>query len=260
MPFTSHTVSLPTGPVTYWTAGEGRPLLHLHAAGGIDISRPLEVLAETRQVFLPIFPGFDGTPYHEALPQSMEALADLTAAFHDALIGAPCDVMSSSYGGWVSLWLAVKYPGKVEQLVLGCPAGFQIDGSGFPDMANIIRLMFAHPEKIRPSAKTPAQREASFKARPHYQKGFVAEDLIPRLGEIQARALILVGTLDHTLPKEGMQLLKSRLPHAHLHYLYDAAHVIESDQPERFLKLVSSFLDRGDAYIVNFGAEAAAAS
>ena len=34
MPFTSHTVALPSGPVTYWEAGAGRSLLYLHAAGG----------------------------------------------------------------------------------------------------------------------------------------------------------------------------------------------------------------------------------
>jgi hypothetical protein len=35
--------------------------------------------------------------------------------------------------------------------------------------------------------------------------------------------------------------------------------VLQSDQPERFLRIVSSFLERGDAYIVNWGESAASA-
>jgi hypothetical protein len=36
--------------------------------------------------------------------------------------------------------------------------------------------------------------------------------------------------------------------------------VIQSDQPERYLRLVSAFLERGDAYIVNWGSSALAAA
>jgi hypothetical protein len=39
--------------------------------------------------------------------------------------------------------------------------------------------------------------------------------------------------------------------------LGEAAHAIEVDQPERLLRLVNAFRDRGEAYIVNFGDEAA---
>jgi pimeloyl-ACP methyl ester carboxylesterase len=259
MPFTSHSVALPSGPVTYWQAGEGRPLLYLHAAGGVQVTKPLEALAKTRQVVILIFPGFDGTPYHDGV-DTMERLGDLAAEFLDKLIGKPCDVMSQSFGGWVSLWLAVKHPEKVEQLVLECPAGFQIDGGGLPGPQEIFGMLYAHPEKIPHSTKPQDQMAASMQAPRHYIKGFVATDLHARLGEVQARTLILHGTLDRLAPQAGMQLLQSKLPHSHLHYLYDSAHVIEVDQPERFLKLVSSFLERGDAYIVNFGAEGAAAS
>jgi pimeloyl-ACP methyl ester carboxylesterase len=257
MSFTQQAIPLPTGPVTYWSAGSGRPLLYLHAAGGIQITKPLEELAADHRIFMPVFPGFDGTPFHDGI-DSMEKLADLAAAFHDGVIGQPCDVMSQSFGGWVSLWLAVKHPDKVEQLVLECPAGFQIDGGGLPsDPKVIFEMLYAHPEKIPPSTKTPEQMAASAKAPRHYLTGFVASDLHARLGEVRARTLILHGTLDRLAPKAGMQLLKSKLPRGHLHYVYDSAHVIQSDQPERFLRLVSSFLGRGEAYIVNFGREEA---
>jgi pimeloyl-ACP methyl ester carboxylesterase len=259
MTFTKQEIRLPSGPMSYWSAGEGRPLLYLHAAGGIQFSKPLEALARNHRVIMPVFPGFEGTPPHPSI-DSMAGLADLVAAFHAQIVGKPCDVMSESFGGWVALWLAIQHPDLVEQLVLECPAGFMIKGGGLPnDPQEIFRMLYAHPEKIPPMTKSPAELAANATAPRRYLKSFHAEDMIARLGEVKARTLILVGTLDRLVPKEGMQLLKQKVARSHLHYVYDSAHVIEVDQPERFLHLVKSFLERGEAYIVNFGAEEAAA-
>lgn len=261
MPFTSHTAALPSGPVTYWEAGAGRPLLYLHAAGGHQVTAPLEALARTHRVVAPVFPGFDGTPFHPGVA-TMEQLADLAARFHDTLIGPRADVMSQSFGGLVALWLAAKYPDKVDHLVLECPAGFRLDGSGPPaaSPAAMQALLYAHPEKLPPSGKDRAAVEAGRAAPRHYSRGGLPADLHARLGDVAARTLILHGTLDRLATAEGMRFLKSKLPHAHLHYVYDSAHVIQVDQPERFLRLVSAFLERGDSYVVNFGAEGAAAA
>jgi hypothetical protein len=49
-----------------------------------------------------------------------------------------------------------------------------------------------------------------------------------------------------------MQLLKGRLRRAFLVYVWDAAHNIEVDQPGRMLALVQSFLERSDAFMVNY--------
>ena len=38
---------------------------------------------------------------------------------------------------------------------------------------------------------------------------------------------------------------------AFLIYVYDAAHNIEVDQPERFAALASDFLKRGEVFLVN---------
>ena len=51
----------------------------------------------------------------------------------------------------------------------------------------------------------------------------------------------------------SVQLLKSRLPHAYLVYIWDAAHSIEVDQPERMLAVLTSFLQRSEGFMVNWG-------
>ena len=55
------------------------------------------------------------------------------------------------------------------------------------------------------------------------------------------------------IPKESVQLLKSRLPHSYLVYVWDAAHAIEVDQPERMLSVLTSFLERSEGFMVNWG-------
>jgi pimeloyl-ACP methyl ester carboxylesterase len=68
-----------------------------------------------------------------------------------------------------------------------------------------------------------------------------------------------MGTKDEIIPPETGRYLKAAIEGSHLAYIYDAAHVIESDQPERVLRIIASFLERGDAYIVNWGSSSASA-
>ena len=47
---------------------------------------------------------------------------------------------------------------------------------------------------------------------------------------------------------EWVHYLKEKIPLSHLTYMFDAAHGIEIDQPERMLRLVTAFLERGEAF------------
>jgi pimeloyl-ACP methyl ester carboxylesterase len=261
MAFERKDAKLATGTLPYFVAGAGEPLLYLHPAGGFGASKPLEALAQHRQVFAPITPGFDGTSANPAF-RSMEALADLAASFVDAVIGKRCDVIGQSFGGWEALWLAVKYGAKVDHLVLEAPAGVPAGGKGgLPaDPAEARRKLFAYPDRAPPMTKPPEQLQGNRRMLDHYGAISLADEMLPaRVAEIKAPTLILMGTKDEIIPRETGLFLKSHIGGSHLAYIYDAAHVIQSDQPERFLRIVASFLERGDAYIVNWGASAASA-
>lgn len=92
-----------------------------------------------------------------------------------------------------------------------------------------------------------------------YSNGIlVDEELVARLPGITARTLILMGSKEKMIPAQTGQVLKEKVPSSHLAYVYDAAHAIEVDQPERTLRIVKAFLERGESYIVNFGDTAVA--
>jgi pimeloyl-ACP methyl ester carboxylesterase len=249
------TISLSSGELSYYAAGEGRPVVYLHPAGGVRWTKVLDELAKSFKLLVPVAPGFDGTPAHPSV-KSMKALAGLTAEFMEKTVGAPCDLIGCSFGGYLAVWLAAQRPELVDHLVLECPAGFRPKGSGGrPSSPEELRkLLFLHPEKLPPEDKPAEMEAANRKMLPHY--GYAADtdgELLALLPSIDKLTLILHGTADRMIPRESVQLLKSRLPHAYLVYIWDAAHAIEVDQPERMLAVLTSFLQRSEGFMVNWG-------
>lgn len=259
MTFKLTELELPSGTIPCHVAGTGRPVLLLHSAGGVRLTSALERLAETFTVHIPVFPGFDGTPENAKI-KTMVDLADLAAHVIDATAKGPCDVIGHSFGGWTAAWLAVRHPKKVGELVLHAAAGFRPDGKGglVADPEKLRRMMFAHPEKLPPEAKSPAVL-AKNRAMVHHYHGETAfdRDLAARLGEIEALTLILHGTKDGVIPVDSPRLLRERIRRAYLVYVYDAAHAIDVDQPDQFVRVVRDFFERGEAFIVNSGNAAA---
>jgi pimeloyl-ACP methyl ester carboxylesterase len=249
-------IKLATGTVSYAEFGEGRPLLYLHAAGGPQISPFLEKLAATHHIYAPTAPGFEGTPTHDKV-MTVRDVAELCGEFAAKVIKEPCDVMGHSFGGWTALWLAVNHPDAVGQLVLEAPGGLRIGMKPVPppaDATEMRRRLYLYPDKAKGMFKTPEVAAANMQAFGRYSGGvLVDEDLLAQLAEIKARTLIILATKDEMIPAKTGHVLKEKIPLSHLTYVFDAAHGIESDQPERMLRLVSAFLERGEAFIVNFG-------
>jgi pimeloyl-ACP methyl ester carboxylesterase len=209
-------IRLASGELTYLQAGSGRPLLYLHPAGGVRRSQVLEGLAQSFALYVPVFPGFEGTPFHPGI-DTRQALARLVAEFHGSVVQTRCDVMGWSFGGCVALWLALERPELVERLVLECPAGLiSIDRR----IKRVNRALLEH---------------------------YGAEDgkdhaLVARVAGIGHTTLILQGTHDGTIPMASAQFLHHQLKAASLVRIADAGHDLEVDQPERVLAAAREFL------------------
>jgi len=233
--------------------GSGRPLVYLHPAGGVRWTAVLERLARTRTLHVPTFPGFDGTETEEKVT-SRQGLAQRVGDYIEKNIGTACDVMGCSFGGAVALWLALERPRLVDHLVLECPGGLQtIDPALRKNPHAFYKALFAHPEKIA-YEKKPEDIEARNRAMlAHYGAEDGMDSKLPQsLDRIQAITLVLHGTEDRIIQAETMRLLKSRLARAFLVYVWDAAHSIEVDQPERMSAVVESFLERSEAFVVPY--------
>jgi pimeloyl-ACP methyl ester carboxylesterase len=249
------TISLSSGELSYYAAGEGRPVVYLHPAGGVRWTRVLEELSKSFKLLVPIAPGFDGTPAHPPV-KSMKGLAALAAEFIEKALGGPCDVIGCSFGGYLAAWLAAQQPDLVDHLVLECPAGFRPKGHGGRPASpeELRKLLFLHPEKLPAEEKSAEMEASNRKMLAHYAYSpDTDEELLARIPSIDKLTLIVHGTADRMIPKESVQLLKARLPHSFLVYIWDAAHAIEVDQPERLLAVLKSFLERSEGFMVNWG-------
>jgi pimeloyl-ACP methyl ester carboxylesterase len=232
MKFKSTSLAIPGGAaVTCHEAGSGDPVLYIHGAAGLRLSPGLERLAGARRVVAPVIPGFNGTPRRDDL-KSHPDLAEFAANVIDAAIGRPCDVIGHSMGAGIAAMLALKHPEKVQLLVLsGMNVGGPPANMGVPD--------------------DPAMAQ-NFAAAQYYRGDGSAMRALPAsLGEIEPLTLILHGTRDPLVPLASPRLLKERIRHSHLIYVYDAGHASDLDQPERFATIVSDFLARGEAFIVH---------
>jgi pimeloyl-ACP methyl ester carboxylesterase len=257
--FTTTQLKLKSGTLPCHVAGQGRPVLCLHSAGGVRLSPALERLSESFRLYVPVMPGFDGTAPGDGAP-SMAGLADLAAEVVDAAIGGPCDVIGHSFGGWVATWLAVRHAAKVQQLVLHASAGFRRGAAGglAGDPETLRRAMYAHPENLPPESKSAEVQAQNRAAAARYNGGVpIDQELAGRLKDVNALTLILHGTRDRVIPPDSPRLLKAGIPRAYLVYVYDAAHAIDVDQPVPFVRLVRDFFERGEAFIVNRGSAAA---
>jgi len=233
--------------------GSGRPLVYLHPAGGVRWTSFLDKLCETHTVHVPTFPGFDGTSTEEGL-NTRRGLAQRVGDYAQKVIGAACDVMGCSFGGAVALWLAIERPQCVDHLVLECPGGLQsVDPALRANPHAFYKALFAHPENVSYEPK-PEEIEAQNRSMlAHYGALDGKEpDLVAALDRIRATTLIVHGTEDGIITAGTMQLLKTRLARAFLVYIWDAAHSIEVDQPQRLAAVVQSFLERSDAFVVRY--------
>jgi pimeloyl-ACP methyl ester carboxylesterase len=209
-------IRLSSGELTYLHAGRGRPLLYLHPAGGVRRSKVLEGLAQAFALYVPVFPGFEGTPFHPGI-DTRQALGRLVAEFHRNVVKTPCDVMGWSFGGCVALWLALERPELVARLVLECPAGLiSIDKR----IKRVNRALLEH----------------------YGAEEGKDEALLARVGELGHPTLILQGADDGTIPPASAELLNRILRNASLVSIAQAGHDLEVDQPERVLAEAGKFL------------------
>ena len=260
MDFTPRRTDLPEGALHWQDAGAGKPVLYLHAAGGLSPSRPLLALTRTHRVVAPVAPGFDGTAPMEAVA-SIRDYAALVSRFARAEVAERLDVIGTSFGAWIAQWLAISDPDLVDHLILQVPAGLRFGGKGgLPSDPGALRqALYAHPDRLDAPPKTAEVMRGNDEAYTRYSGGLDREDtdLVTRLHEIAATTLILSGTEDPVVPVEAASRLKHEIRQSQHVFVYDAAHSIEVDQPDRVFRLWREFLSRGPGFVLNRGEQAA---
>lgn len=239
------------GRVVYYTAGDGpRTVVCLHG------------WTRAPRVW---FPAVAATPpgWRAVVPDqllrsdtprggyTLAALADRVAALLDALAVERATVAGHSMGGGVALDFALRYPTRLDRLVLiatgahtpaeGTSGGavairwLRETGKTPETMARILRGWF---HDAPPEAEQAAMLEDAMlwpePALHDLRASMEANDYRPRLGEITVPTLVIHGEHDHGRPLSQAETLARDVAHGTLAQLSGCGHTPTQEQPAAF--------------------------
>lgn len=230
------------------------PLILIHGAGGSFLSwHPSLRRLEGETVYTLSLPGHGGSK--RAGRQSIAEYAeDLFQLVETNQIPKPV-LMGHSMGGAIALTFALEHPEALSGLaLLGAGAKLRVapailEKAGNPEtFAEAVQLI--NERCFSPGASADLLRlsiENMSKAAPHTLLGdFLAcnsFDVMERLPAVQVPTLILCGSLDAMTPPRYSQLLADQIPHAQLHLVDGAGHMLQLEQPEAVAKRLKEFLN-----------------
>ena len=196
---------------------------------------------------------------------SIRLFADDTAGLMEELSVENAHVLGISMGGYIAQELAINYPDKVRNLILGCTScggeravlmsqermekftanqGLSPEDILQKDMDIYFsdRFIQENPQKIREFIEISLRYYQPAHA---FERQFAAclkHDTVDRLKNISVPTLIVAGDDDPLVPSENSQILKELMPWAKLQFLPACRHVFFIEDAERFNREVIAFL------------------
>lgn len=253
----------------YHEAGKGEALFLLHGSGpGVsgwsNWAKSMPAFADNWRVIVPDIAGFGFTELKDDVKYDIKLWVAHLVGIMDALEIEKASFIGNSFGGALSIGLAVFAPERVKRLVLlGTPAGEFVQTAGLrgaweyePSPDNMRQLMdlFPYDKSLITPELVQSRYEAS--ARPGAQEAL--RKLIPQpnpdgetivkgfpaaaLAKIGAPTLVVHGREDRVVPPECGLLIANSVPNADLHLFGRCGHWVQSEQPRRFVALVRDFL------------------
>ena len=237
------------GPRVVWLSGTGGDLRQNPLRGRGPLEQHHEVLMYDQRGL--------GQTSKPDVPYFMQDYADDAVALMDAFGWGHAHIVGVSFGGMVAQHVALRYPDRVDRLVLCCTSSGGAGGSSF-DLLSVADLPVA--ERLRtvlpildarndpdadppryapmfdqlvprmsgpplnaddPAAAMGARRQLEARAR---------HDVWGRLAEIAAPTYVVGGLFDRQAPPENLKNLTAALPDARMQ-LFDGGHMFLLQDP-----------------------------
>ena len=250
------------------SGGAGAPVLLIHGSGpGVSAwanwRLVMPALAQQARVIAPDMVGFGYTERPQGFVYNMDAWVRQAVGLLDALGIERTDLVGNSFGGGLSLALAIRHPERVRRLVLMGSAGVSFPLTegldavwGYtPSVENMRAIMdyFAFDQGLMSDDLARLRFEASI--RPGFQESFAAMFPAPRQRWIEAlasaeadiralphQALVIHGREDRVIPLATSLTLSSWIQRSQLHVYGQCGHWTQIEHAARFARLVGDFL------------------
>jgi 3-oxoadipate enol-lactonase len=196
-------------------------------------------------------------------PYAMRVLADDVIGLLDFLKIQKTHFVGLSMGGMIGQVLGVKYPQRLEKLIL-CDTSARVP----PEMAPVWEERIGTVEKLGMSAVVPETLERWLSAEFRHNRpeltgrirdmivqtpvpGYVGccraisgFDLLAELPEIKARTLIMVGENDPGSPVGAAELMQKQVQGSELFVIPGALHLSNVEAAETFNRKLVDFLEK----------------
>jgi pimeloyl-ACP methyl ester carboxylesterase len=239
--------------IRYMEAGVGPPLVHLHGGRGMRLTPAHDLLSEQFRVIAFEMPGFGRSPANTRTSTGCELAATMATAV--GILGIErFNLLATSFGSRIALWIAVQQPERVQALVLESPAAIRPAGHRAPagTAQEIAQLIYAHPERLGPQPAVDPAIEAKQRTLLERLRGPDRDfDLEAKMRSLATPTLVLFGNLDRVISPDFGRCYKAVLPNCHLVFVYDAGHAISTDRPEAFVAVTRDFLERHEAFVIS---------
>ncbi len=251
------------------STGDGLPVLLLHGSGpGVSAwanwRMTIPALATDHRVVAPDIVGFGFTERPGDFNYTMDNWIEHVIALMDALSIKRFALIGNSFGGALALGIAIRYPHRVEKLVLMGSVGVSFELTegldkvwGYtPSVENMKEVMtyFAYNQALISDDLAELRYRASIQE--GFQESFARMFPEPRQRWIDAMAfsdaqiqsiscptLVLHGREDMIIPPANSQHLFSLIENAQLHLFGRCGHWTQIEHAETFNHQVSHFLD-----------------
>jgi 2-hydroxymuconate-semialdehyde hydrolase len=253
----------------YHDIGSGAVVVFVHGSGpGVSAwaNWRLNLGPVAAQGFRCLAPDMAGFGYSAApadLVFSRDLWVDQLAAFIDSQTEKPVHLIGNSFGGAIALAYAIRFPERLNKLVLMGAVGVDFPitealdriwghQASLANMRAALRL-FAHDHSLLSDDLAELRHRACL--RPGVMEAFSAMFPAPRQQALRALAsdeaaiarlntptLVLHGREDRVIPPEVSQRLFDLLPQSELHMFGGCGHWTQIEKTHRFNILVGDFL------------------
>ena len=244
-----------TGPRLFFISGTGSDLRRKPNIFDSPLAEQFEILAYDQRGL--------GQTDRPDIPYTMADYAMDANALLEAVGWERCSVLGISFGGMVAQEFAVRYPHRIQRLVLACTSSGGAGGDSYPlhefgnlsprerasrvisisDTRRDAAWQAAHPQQFQefvnqaaagnmvgadePGRKIGARRQLEAR---------LGHNVYDRLPNLQMPIFICGGRYDGIAPVANLEAIQKQVPHAHLE-LFDGGHPFFREDSRAFERI-----------------------
>lgn len=251
----------------YETYGNGEPLILIpgFASGAWNWFRQIDDLSKDFQIITFDPRGIGRSKNDDLQNLSMQTfVADVLQILDDLKI-EKANVLGASFGGFVAQEFALRFPERLDKLILVCTSaggtshvrpGDEILQSFAPNssmtVGERIRKFIGpaftnefnenHADEVEKVCQMREQNEVAEAVYLAQLQAAFAFDANESLGAIEDETLIITGNQDRVVPMRNSQNLAEKLPNATLKIIENGSHMIFIENAAEFNRAVKEFL------------------